>query len=114
CPRLFVHGHYLAFFNRKKDGMVGCLQRFISITQKLLPNKHVLVTTNKELLSKLSSLESVRGIKYISDDIVSTYLVGVGIPNTVKDTSKKWKYSSVLRFAVHMFLIMDEDIPLKD
>ena len=22
---IIIHGHYLAFFNRKKDGMVGCL-----------------------------------------------------------------------------------------
>lgn len=90
------------------------LKRFINITLKLLPNKHLLITANKVLISKISVWERMQGVKTVSDDTVSTYLVGVCIPNTVKDAAKKWKYSSILRFTVHMFLIMDEDIPLKD
>ena len=88
------------------------LKRFISITLKLLPSKHLLVTANKVLLSKLNGWEGMQGVKTVCDDTVSTYLVGVGISNSVKDAVKKWKYSSVLRFTVHMFLIMDEAVSL--
>ena len=90
------------------------LKRFMSITHDLLQNKYLLVTANKALISTIRSWEGMRSVKTVCDEKVSTYLVGVGIPNSVKDASKKWKYSSVLRFTVHMFLIMDEDIPLKD
>lgn len=88
------------------------LKRFINITFKLLSSKHLLVTANKVLVSKLSSREGMQGVKTVCDDTVSTYLVGVCIPNSVKDATKKWKYSSILRFTVHMFLIMDEEVSL--
>lgn len=88
------------------------LQRFINITVKLIPRKHLLVTANKVLLSKLSSWDGVQGVKTVRDNAASTYLVGVCTANTVKDSAKKWKYSSLLRFIVHMVLIMDEDIQL--
>ena len=88
------------------------LRRFINITFKLLPSKHSLVTANEVLLSKIRSWEGMQGVKTVCDDTVSTYLVGVGIRNSVKEASKKWKYSSLLRFIVHMVLIMDEDIQL--
>lgn len=88
------------------------LKRFINITLKLLPNKHLLITANKELLSKLSSLEDMQGVKTVCDNTVSTYLVGIGIPNTAKGVAKRWKYSSLLRFIAHIFLIMDEKVGL--
>lgn len=88
------------------------LKRFIHITVKLLPSKYLLITANRELFSKLSSLEGMQGVKTVRDNTVSTYLVGIGIRNSVKEASKKWKYSSLLRFIVHMVLIMDEDIQL--
>lgn len=88
------------------------LQRFINITVKLLPSKHLLVTANKVLLSKPSGWDGVQGVKTARDDTVSTYLVGVCTSNTVKDSAKKWKYSSLLRFIVHMALIMDEAVSL--
>ena len=89
------------------------LKRFINITVKLLPSKYLLVTTNKVLLSKLSGWEGMQGVKTVCDSTVSTYLVGISIPNTVKGAAKKWKYSSLLRFIVHMFLIMDEAVSLE-
>ena len=89
------------------------LQRFINITVKLIPRKHLLVTANKVLLSKLSSWDGVQGVKTVRDNAASTYLVGVCTANTVKDSAKKWKYSSLLRFIVHMFLIMDEAVSLE-
>ena len=88
------------------------LKRFIHITVKLLPSKHLLITANKELLSKISGWEGVQDVKTVRDNTVSTYLVGVGIRNSVTDAAKKWKYSSLLRFIVHMVLIMDQDIQL--
>lgn len=88
------------------------IKRFINNTLKLLPKKHLLVTANKELLSKLSSLEDMQGVKTVCDNTVSTYLVGIGIPNTAKGVAKRWRYSSLLRFIVHIFLIMDEKVGL--
>ena len=99
----------ISFPSKEIDG----LKRFIDITFELLPSKHLLVTANKVLLSKFSGCKDVQGVKTVCDSTVSTYLVGIGIPNTVKGEAKKWKYSSLLRFIVHMFLIMDEAVSLE-
>ena len=99
----------ISFPSKEIDG----LKHFINITVKLLPSKHLLVTANKVLLSKLSVWEGMQGVKTVCDSTVSTYLVGVCISNTVKGAAKKWKYSSLLRFIVHIFLIMDEAVSLE-
>lgn len=99
----------ISFPSKEIDG----LKRFIDITFELLPSKHLLVTANKVLLSKFSGCKDVQGVKTVCDSTVSTYLVGIGIPNTVRGEAKKWKYSSLLRFIVHMFLIMDEAVSLE-
>ena len=61
----------------------------------------------------MAGVKGMHGVKTVRDNAVSTYLVGIGTPNTVKGAAKKWKFSSLLRFIVHMFLIMDEAVSLE-
>ena len=42
-------GHYLAFFNRKKDGMVGCLQITLVNTHLTTINNHDIIIPNGDI-----------------------------------------------------------------
>ena len=98
---------YLPFGKRDEKE----LQRFIDIAKKLLPLKRWLVNSNEDLLMKTMSSNDYQDIKRQSSDEVEAIYIGIASRDP-RDQTKKWQYSPLLRFFVHMILITDEKLSI--
>lgn len=86
-------------------------RRFLTISTYLLPNKkYWLVTTNKKLIEAVQDLAEMKNVKKAENEEFSTWLFGICIPDKHKNNAGKVRYSSLLRFIVHIILIMDEEV----
>ena len=88
-------------------------KRFLMISTYLLPNKKAwLVTSNKKLIEAVRDLAETKNMKKSENEEFSTWLFGICIPDKHENNAGKIRYSSLLRFIVHIMLIMDEEVVL--
>lgn len=87
------------------------LQRFIDITEKLLPLKHWLISSNEALLTKNISHTDYQDIKQQSNESKNALHIGIASRDP-RDQTNKWQHSPLLRFFVHMMLITDEKLSI--
>ncbi|HCN16580.1 MULTISPECIES: tyrosine-type recombinase/integrase [Psychrobacter] len=87
------------------------LQRFIGIAEKLLPLKRWLVSSNEALLMKTMSSTDCQDIKQQSNESKNALHIGIASRDP-RDQTNKWQYSPLLRFFVHMMLIVDEKLSI--
>ena len=89
-------------------------KRFLKISTYLLPNKKSwLVTTNKKLIEAVQDLAEMKNVKKVENEEFSTWLFGICIPDKHKNSAGKVRYSSLLRFIVHIMLITDEEVDIR-
>jgi len=93
---------YLPFLKQEETE----LQRFINIAEKPLPSKHWLTSSNEALLMKNMPPTDYQDIKRQSSNIINTIHIGIASRDP-RDQTNKWQYSPLLRFFVHMMLIID-------
>ena len=90
------------------------LQRFIDIAKKLLPVEHWLMSSNEALLIKTLSSTDYKDIKRQSNDNIEAIHIGIA-GRDPRDQTSKWQYSPLLRFFVHMMLIItDKKLSIAD
>ena len=88
-------------------------KRFLMISTYLLPNKKAwLVISNKKLIEAARDLAETKNMKKSENEDFSTWLFGICIPDKHENNAGKIRYSSLLRFIVHIMLIMDEEVVL--
>lgn len=86
-------------------------KRFLMISTYLLPNKKAwLVTSNKKLIEAVQDVAETKNVKKSENEEFSTWLFGICIPDKHENNAGRVRYSSLLRFIVHIMLIMDEEI----
>jgi integrase len=110
CSRKISNSRAYISFSREEDKE---LQRFINIAKELLPLKHWLITSNKSILMKTMSSADFRNAKQQSNDSINTINIGIASRDNRNET-RKWQYSPLLRFFVHMMLITDETLSIID
>ncbi|MGP4119970.1 tyrosine-type recombinase/integrase [Psychrobacter aquimaris] len=89
------------------------LLRFIDIAKKLLPLKHWLTSSNEALLMKNISPTDYQNIKRQSNNSLEAIHIGIASRDPRAQTNK-WQYSPLIRFFVHMMLITDENLSIRD
>gem|GEM_PF-3226647 len=86
-------------------------KRFLKISTYLLPNKKAwLVTSNKKLIEAVQDLAEMKNMKKYENNRFSTWIFGICIPDK---NAGKVRYSSLLRFIVHIMLVMDEEVDIQ-
>ena len=103
--RLSNSRSYISF----KTTEVEELKRFMSIANELLPLRRWLMTSNEAVLVKTKSSADYLDIKQQSNDSINTIHIGIASRDNRSQT-RKWQYSPLLRFFVHMMLITDEKL----
>ena len=71
------------------------------------------MTSNEAVLVKTKSSADYLDIKQQSNDSINTIHIGIASRDNRSQT-RKWQYSPLLRFFVHMMLITDETLVIKD
>ena len=89
------------------------LQRFLRIAKELLPLKHWLISSNEAVLVKTMSSADCQNVRQQSNDSINTINIGIASRDHRSQTNK-WQYSPLLRFFVHMMLITDENLSIKN
>ena len=110
CSRKISNSRAYISFSKEEDKE---LQRFINIAKELLPLKHWLITSNKSILMKTMSSADFQNAKQQSNDTINTINIGIASRDNRSET-RKWQYSPLLRFFVHMMLITDETLSIID
>ena len=98
---------YISFTTKEVEE----LQRFISIAKELLPLKRWLMTSNEAVLVKTKLSADYLDIKQQSNDSINTIHIGIASRDN-RGQTRKWQYSPLLRFFVHMMLITDENLSI--
>ncbi|WP_025645148.1 MULTISPECIES: tyrosine-type recombinase/integrase [unclassified Psychrobacter] len=96
---------YISFLQEEKES----LQRFMRIAEELLPLKHWLMTSNDIVLENTKSDEDYQDIKKQANNSVNTVHIGIASRDH-RSKTRKWQYSPLLRFFVHIMLITDEKL----
>lgn len=96
---------YISFTKGDKEE----LQHFMRIAKELLPLKHWLMKGNEALLESKKSDKNCQGIRQQCNDSIKTIHIGIASRDHRSQT-RKWQYSPLLRFFVHMMLITDENL----
>ena len=100
--RLSSSRSYISF----STGEVEELQRFMCLAKELLPLKRWLMNSKQVLLDNIK-LDDYQDIKTQTIEPIQTIHVGIASQDHRSQT-RKWQYSPLLRFFVHMMLITDE------
>ncbi len=98
---------YISFVKEEKKE----LQRFLRIAKELLPLKHWLMSGNKTVLENTESDEDYQDIKKQANNSIKTINIGIASQDH-RIKTRKWQYSPLLRFFVHMMLITDERLAI--
>ena len=96
---------YISFLKEEEED----LQRFIGIAKELLPLKRWLMTSNEAILVKIESSADYPDIKQQYNDSINTIHIGI-VSRDNRSQTRKWQYSPLLRFFVHMMLVTDENL----
>ncbi|WP_299068100.1 tyrosine-type recombinase/integrase [uncultured Psychrobacter sp.] len=95
------------------------LKRFIDIATELLPAKSWLISCSDKLLEKALSKSQYKQMRYKKNNS-TTIRIGIANEekrsgsNTSASSKRTWKYSPLLRYFVHLMLVMDDGLPIDE
>ena len=90
-------------------------KRFIDIATELLPAKNWLISCSDKLLEKALSKSQYKQMRYKKNNS-TTIRIGIANEekrsgsNTSASSKRTWKYSPLLRYFVHLMLVMDDSL----